>query len=48
MVDRPKQKQHQYIRFTATFHRDGGLVHRAPGTLSDPARLLVQSIEARA
>lgn len=31
-----------------TFHRDVGLVHRAPGTLSDPARLLVQLIEARA
>jgi DNA-binding transcriptional LysR family regulator len=31
-----------------TFHRDIGLVHRAPGTLSEPARLLIQQIEALA
>ncbi|QGZ66579.1 LysR family transcriptional regulator [Paraburkholderia acidisoli] len=28
-----------------TFHRDIGLVHRAPGTLAEPARLLVQVLE---
>jgi DNA-binding transcriptional LysR family regulator len=31
-----------------TFHRDIGLVHRAPGTLSEPARRLIQMIESRA
>lgn len=31
-----------------TFHRDIGLVHRAPGTLSEPARLLIQLIESLA
>lgn len=31
-----------------TFHRDVGLVHRAPGMLSDPARLLIQLLESRA
>ncbi|MEX3952065.1 LysR family transcriptional regulator [Paraburkholderia sp. EG287B] len=31
-----------------TFHRDVGLVHRAPGTLSEPARLLIQLLESRA
>ncbi|CAG9275139.1 LysR substrate-binding domain-containing protein [Paraburkholderia unamae] len=29
-----------------TFHRDIGLVHRAPGTLGEPARLLIQLIES--
>ncbi|WP_092005431.1 LysR family transcriptional regulator [Paraburkholderia lycopersici] len=31
-----------------TFHRDIGLVHRAPGALSEPARLLIQLIESLA
>lgn len=31
-----------------TFHRDIGLVHRAPGTLHEPARVLVQVLEAYA
>lgn len=30
------------------FHRDVGLVHRAPGTLNEPARLLIQLIESTA
>jgi DNA-binding transcriptional LysR family regulator len=31
-----------------TFHRDIGLVHRAPGTLGEPARLLIQLLESLA
>ncbi|WP_322102557.1 LysR substrate-binding domain-containing protein [Paraburkholderia sp. J41] len=31
-----------------TFHRDIGLVHRAPGTLNEPARMLVQVLESHA
>jgi hypothetical protein len=30
------------------FHRDVGLVHRAPGTLNEPAHLLIRLIESTA
>jgi hypothetical protein len=31
-----------------TFHRDIGLVHRAPQHLSEPVKVLLQLIEAQA